>query len=366
MGYALATYDGALFRMAMRNFLFAIITSLVASTAYFTLSPISTAHSELLARTSPSIYDVLIALFGGLAGIVALSSRNKGNVLTGVAIATALMPPLCTAGYGIATAQPAFFLGAAYLFTINTIFIAFASVLFARLLRFPIHGAVSAKHRKSVQRSITAVLLLVLIPSIYFGWQLARREQFEQQSRRFVQQVSTLDGNYLLRHHIQAADGKITLIYGGSGLDSAQKQNLKSRLADFGLNNASLEIEQGISTRNSSDESPELQAVKDQVWVLREELKKRDMRFDSLRNAMPDAAAIFAELRVFYPQIVSIAMGSATKVTEGSDEEAQNIPLLNVALQRDLGADQKAKIQDWFRLRSKHNQAQTYFYLTDL
>jgi uncharacterized hydrophobic protein (TIGR00271 family) len=103
MGYSIATYDFELFKKSTKNFAFAIIASLVASATYFALSPVSTAHSELLARTSPTIYDVLIALFGGLAGIVAISSKQKGNVIPGVAIATALMPPLCTAGYGLAT-----------------------------------------------------------------------------------------------------------------------------------------------------------------------------------------------------------------------------------------------------------------------
>ena len=124
MGYSIATYDFALLRLSVKNFSFAVIASLIASTTYFALSPISTAYSELLARTSPSIYDVLIALFGGTAGIIAITSKQKGNVIPGVAIATALMPPLCTAGYGLATGQLDFFFGALYLFTINTVFIA--------------------------------------------------------------------------------------------------------------------------------------------------------------------------------------------------------------------------------------------------
>ncbi|MFN7015283.1 MAG: DUF389 domain-containing protein, partial [Bacteroidia bacterium] len=138
MGYSIATYNFPLFKKAVKNFSFAVFTSLITSTLYFTITPISTAHSELLARTSPSIYDVLIALFGGLAGIVAISTKQKGNVIPGVAIATALMPPLCTAGYGLATAQFDFFLGAIYLFTINTVFIALASVSVSQYLKFPI------------------------------------------------------------------------------------------------------------------------------------------------------------------------------------------------------------------------------------
>ncbi len=138
MGYSIATYDFLLFRKAIKNFTFAVIASLIASTAYFAISPISTVHSELLARTSPTIYDVLIALFGGLAGIVAISSKQKGTVIQGVAIATALMPPLCTAGYGLATGQFYYFFGAFYLFTINTVFIAISSVLISQILKFPI------------------------------------------------------------------------------------------------------------------------------------------------------------------------------------------------------------------------------------
>ena len=168
MGYSIATYNFPLFNKAIKNFIFAVIASLLASTAYFAISPISTAHSELLARTSPTIYDVLIALFGGLAGIVAISSKQKGNVIPGVAIATALMPPLCTAGYGLATGQFEYFFGAMYLFTINTVFIAISAVVVCKILKFPITTLVDNAQKKKVNRWISVVIALVLIPSIYF------------------------------------------------------------------------------------------------------------------------------------------------------------------------------------------------------
>jgi len=152
MGYSLATYDFHLFRRAVKNFTFAVIAGLLASTLYFSVSPISTAYSELLARTSPTIYDVLIALFGGMAGIIAISAKNKGNVIPGVAIATALMPPLCTAGYGISTKQVNFFFGAIYLFTINTVFIALSSVIMSKVLKFPIRTIIEPIHKKKVNR----------------------------------------------------------------------------------------------------------------------------------------------------------------------------------------------------------------------
>jgi len=168
IGFSLATYDFDLFKRSVKNFSFAILSSLAASTAYFLLSPISTAHSELLARTSPTIYDVLIALFGGSAGIVAINSKQKGNVIPGVAIATALMPPLCTAGYGIAIGQLNFFFGAFYLFTINTIFIAISSLWITRIIKFPIRNIIENTKRKKIKKIINAIVIIVFFTKCIF------------------------------------------------------------------------------------------------------------------------------------------------------------------------------------------------------
>src|SRR5690606_10473024 len=180
MGYSLATYDFLLLRRSIKNFLLAVLVSLLTSALYFLLSPINEAHSELLSRTSPTIYDVIIALFGGLAGIVAMSSKLKGNVIPGVAIATALMPPICTAGYGLATLQFNFFFGALYLFTINTVFIAFAALLVCQYLKFPIRSIVDPDRKKRVNQVLSAVMLITAIPSVYFGYQLVQNEKFSQ------------------------------------------------------------------------------------------------------------------------------------------------------------------------------------------
>ena len=125
LGLGIADFD--LVKRSLRNYLTATLFSVVTATIYFLISPISEAQSELLARTSPTIYDVLIAFFGGLAGIVAGSTKSKGNVIPGVAIATALMPPLCTAGFGLATGNLSYFLGAFYLYFINTVFISLST-----------------------------------------------------------------------------------------------------------------------------------------------------------------------------------------------------------------------------------------------
>ena len=137
---------------------------------------ISTAQTELLARTSPTIYDVLIALFGGIAGIIAMSTKNKGTVIPGVAIATALMPPLCTAGYGLATLQPNFIFGALYLFTINAVFIVLASLLISKLLKIPIHDDVPSARIKVINRYVSAIIILTLIPVSYTHLDVYKRQ----------------------------------------------------------------------------------------------------------------------------------------------------------------------------------------------
>jgi len=248
MGYSIATYNFPLFQKAMKNFLFAVFASLFASTTYFIISPISTAHSELLARTSPTIYDVLIALFGGLAGIVAISSKQKGNVIPGVAIATALMPPLCTAGYGLATLQFSYFSGALYLFTINTVFIAISSVIISQILKFPIRTLVDPIQKKRVDRSISFVIMLVLIPSIYFGYNLVQKEKFNENASKYIQRVRVFENNYLLNSEIDATQNTITLIYGGVSLDDEQKSRIRERTREFSLEEAEIKFSQGCQS----------------------------------------------------------------------------------------------------------------------
>src|SRR5690554_821783 len=218
MGYSLATYDFQMLRRSLKNFSFAVGVSLLTSALYFLLTPLNEAHSELLARTTPTIYDVIIALFGGLAGIVAMSSRLKGNVIPGVAIATALMPPICTAGYGLATLQFDFFFGALYLFTINTVFIAFAALIVCQFLKFPMRSIVDPARKKHVNRVISSIILLTLAPSIIFGVNLVKNEEFAQNAENFIGEVTLLGGNYLQRDMVNPPARTVELIYSGYGL----------------------------------------------------------------------------------------------------------------------------------------------------
>jgi uncharacterized hydrophobic protein (TIGR00271 family) len=350
MGYSIATYNFPLFKKALKNFSFAVGGSLLASTTYFALSPISTAHSELLARTSPSIYDVLIALFGGLAGIVAISSRQKGNVIPGVAIATALMPPLCTAGYGLATGQFTFFFGAIYLFTINTVFIALSSVAISQILKFPIRTIVGDKQKKRINQLISVVIFLIIIPSIYFGYNLVQQEKFLENANRYVRNVSVIEGNFLLRNEIHPKNQTITLIYGGATLSEAQKNLIIEKAHDFSLHNAQINFQQGLAFDAFDDRSSEVETLKGEINRLNLMLLDKNTRIDSLMSGKQKGMQILDEIKSMYPEIVAVSY-EQTLIFRAGVEEGEAMSIVVFTANTPPDAEDKSRIENWLKAR---------------
>ena len=350
MGYSIAIYDGPLFSKSFKNFIFAVVTSLVTSTIYFAISPISTAHSELLARTSPTIYDVLIALFGGGAGIIALSSKNKGNVLPGVAIATALMPPLCTAGYGLATGQFNFFFGAFYLFIINTIFIALAATWISKILKFPITGIIDLKKKNKINRYLSILITFILLPSIYFGYQLVKEEQFRQKATKFIDNISFYKESFLIKNEILTDKKTIKLVYAGNSLSKEDKIEINEKLKDFDLS-GHLIIEQGFSINKNETQNTEIYRLKEQLSNLSYLLKEKQIKIDSLQNLSNFGKTIINELVAFYPQISSCTFSKSELYKPNSNEK---VPKTIVILQTKstLSPDDKLKIKEWLKERT--------------
>lgn len=187
MGMGVAITDFDLVLRSLKNFGISVVLSIVTSTIYFIISPLKIPGSELLARTSPTIYDVLIAIFGGLAGIIAGSGKlRQSNVIPGVAIATALMPPLCTVGFGIANLNPTYIFGAFYLFFINTVFISLSTFLIVSFLKYPHLKVLQAKRSIQLRRAIGFLVLITVIPSIYFTWRIVTLYIFEERVKQFV------------------------------------------------------------------------------------------------------------------------------------------------------------------------------------
>ena len=360
MGYSIATYDFDLFRKSIKNFLFAIIASLVASTTYFALSPISTAHSELLARTSPTIYDVLIALFGGLAGIVAISTKQKGNVIPGVAIATALMPPLCTAGYGLATGQYDFFFGAFYLFTINTIFIAIASVWISQLLKFPIRSLIDQFKKRRIERITNAVIVIVLLPSIYFGYKLVKKEEFIQRANQYVLNVSHFEGNYLLKHDIDPKTRRIVLVYGGTALLDNHKSEIIRKSSDFKIDDASIVIEQGLAFSSIDDKNIEVYNLKEQIISLNANLNKKNAEIDELLNRQKLGQVLYGEIKTIYSQINGCSY-SESLIYHDTLSVPIKTSIVVLSVKKRMSNADKVKISNWFKQRLKQKNVKIFY-----
>jgi uncharacterized hydrophobic protein (TIGR00271 family) len=351
MGYSIATYNFELFRQSIKNFSFAVLTSLFASTTYFALSPISTAYSELLARTSPTIYDVLIALFGGAAGIVAITSKNKGNVIPGVAIATALMPPLCTAGYGLATAQFDFFFGAMYLFTINTVFIALAALVVSQVLKFPIRTVVEYSQRKKVNRWIWSVLMIVVLPSIYFGYQLVQKEKFSENAKNYIEVVSIYEGNYLLNSEVLPGKKEVKLIYGGVNLTKNQKIDIARKAISFGIDQSKVEIKQGLTFDNFDNRNLELVKIKKQLDDAVNELALRDHKIDSIKNRGMLGKSLLREINALYPQLSGCAYAETYAFIDTLENSFKTALIYFRVNKNNVTKEESSKINHWIRRR---------------
>ncbi len=360
MGYSIATYNLILFKKALKNFSFAVAASLIASTTYFAISPLSTAHSELLARTSPTIYDVIIALFGGMAGIVAISSKHKGNVIPGVAIATALMPPLCTAGYGLATLQFKYFLGAIFLFTINTVFIAISSVIISQILKFPIRNIVNANRKKRINQWISFVILLVTIPSIYFGYILVKQEKFMDHAKKYIATVSITDDNFLLKNEINPQINTITLVYGGVSLTNEQKKKIREKALEFSLDTSKIEFRQGLSINKLTDTNAEvdISLEMEQLKFLLQE-KEHELATLNLKNKI--GGDILTELKILYPHLGKCYYSEsvASNDTLASSKELKIVVLTSG--KRNISNSEKKKIENWLKTRLKSQNIRIFY-----
>jgi uncharacterized hydrophobic protein (TIGR00271 family) len=361
MGYSIATFNFTLFRKAIKNFSFAVIASLIASTTYFAISPVSAAHSELLARTSPTIYDVLIAFFGGAAGIIAISSKQKGNVIPGVSIATALMPPLCTAGYGLATGQFSYFFGAFYLFTINTVFIALSSVAIAQLLKFPITTLVAPEQKKKVNRWISAIILVTVIPSIYFGYGLVQKEKFNERASKFISSVTIIDGNYLLDHSILSANKSVSLVYVGNALTDKQIELINEKADIFSIDKSKLTIKEGFSITEKRNENTEIENLKLEINRLNQDIKTKDELLTVAKDQKLIGNQLLAELNALYPNVYSCAYSESLLFQEGVAESSPIAMVLVKVKDRKLKNSEKVKIREWMKNRLSSKPVDVYF-----
>ena len=362
IGLGIGINDVSLIRKAIYNFLIATGVALITSTIFFLLSPLNEAHSEILARTSPTIYDVLIALFGGFAGIIATSSKQKGNVIPGVAIATALMPPLCTAGYGLATLQFGFFFGAFYLFIINTVFIALATFLIVRFLHFPYKNLQNKKAEKMAQQIVWAVVLLTLLPSVYFGYDMVQQNRFTKNANNFIVYEAHFTNDYLLNKKIDAKVRKITLVFGGKEIMPEEIELLKSQMKKYDLQAASLEIKQGfayLSASNNKIENEQISQLKVALEKKEKDEKLFQLKLDSIGKQENLRKQIYAELKAQYPALRKAILQPSHILTDSSGTTQTFLVLLSLSAK--LPAQEKVKLENWLKVRLNQQNVNLIF-----
>lgn len=362
MGLGVGINDFMLLKRAFKNYLVATLFSVATATLYFLITPFNEAQSELLARTSPTIYDVLIALCGGLAGIIALGSlsQRSGNVIPGVAIATALMPPLCTVGFGLATANWLYALGALYLYLINTIFISVATFVGVTLImRFHKKEFVDKQREKRVKRTIMGIAIITIIPSVFITLGMVKEAMFNNRCKRFCTNVVKVEGAHIISHTFDYKNRSMRVVLLGEEADSAAINMMKERMADYGLEETTLEIVQGTSNMKAEDLSGRLHleekqtlALQNQVMEYEKTIREQRAELDAYAGAESHAKVLLPELRTLYPTIESVSTGRGVVCFKTDSVLADSTALIvSIRSKKRLPAAEQSKVEAWLRKR---------------
>lgn len=362
LGLGVGIYDYPLIKRSLRNLAMAALFSIIASTVYFLLSPLNEERSELLARTSPTIYDVLIAFFGGCAGILGVASKQKGNVLPGVAIATALMPPLCTAGYGIATLQLSYFLGAFYLFLINSIFIGIATTIGVRFFRFPKVKLEDERSARRVSHIVYTIIVATILPSIFLTISMLRDNRFINAANSFVDKEFVFPNTQVIKRSAEVADGKrvikVSLIGHRLPLDSLRLA-MHAKMEAAGLGNADLEITQGFSQGEIDINKLSAQMFGEIINANQQRIRRQEAEIDSLRLRLSKGrekdsltVRLAEELKVVFPQVDAISLDQGFFARKHDTAETGTVNLAIVTLHSSLSAGQEAKLTEFLEART--------------
>lgn len=359
MGLGAGIYDFKLLKRSWRNYIVATLFSVSTATIYFLITPMAEAQSELLARTSPTIYDVLIALCGGLAGIIALSSRSQrtGNVIPGVAIATALMPPLCTVGFGIAIGNWAYAAGALFLFVINTIFIAFSTLVGAAfIMRFHKNTFIDRNRERRVKRIIYTLVLLTIIPATILTFGMVRQNYFEQRVNKFIQQEIHFEHAQVVSHRTDYKNRSFSVVLIGSEVDSVSLQAVRDLLPQHHLEGVEMHVVQGTSNFDTEEFYNMIQANTMEIQQEKVIITQQNMHVTELEHELQPytatsnrAAELLPELQILYPQVQSIVMALGTQAMADTTQ-AQTIAL--VGLSASIKKDDNQRLIEWLTQRS--------------
>lgn len=359
MGLALGIADLDLFKQSIKNYLVSTFISVVTATIYFTLSPITNAQSELLARTSPTLYDVLIALFGGAAGFLATSTKGRNNVVPGVAIATALMPPLCTAGYGLAVQNTSYFFGAFYLYFINTVFIAFTTCLGVRFLHFHRKQFINREKMRRVNLYIVSIIIITIIPASYMTWNIIKQSVFENNIENFVTKELNYSGTNILSHQYDLKTKTLHVVAVGNPISTDSIAKAQKAMTNYQLDGYALKVIQGSNSDSllllqhknkgqlmvGEKNTAEWQELAYRNDVLQKQLNAYT-HYPVLANDMRE------ELKVVCPSAKSIMLSKASESFVDSASIKNHIVAI-VKTNKPLAKDNRKQLYDWLKVKVK-------------
>ena len=361
MGLAVGTNDLDLLKRAAKNFGVATLISVLTATLYFLITPLSEAQSELLARTSPTLYDVLIAFCGGAAGIIALCTRGKGNVIPGVAIATALMPPLCTAGFGLATGHFLYFLGAFYLFFINTVFIALATYMGVRLMHFHQYEFLSPEGAKKAHRYLMSIVILTMLPAVYLTVNIVRQHIFDNNVRNFIKTEVAQRGTQIISNSVERDSLKLRIVAVGREISEERRTTAEQHMEQYGMAGFRLRIIQGTQSDSLLMLNSQLNHLNINHESDRQKLMELSAENATLSQQLSEytrleqlASAIRPEMATLFPLVSHFSLSRVTDVSRDSTGTCSYVAaIIKEENGKPLTTTEFGKLHDWLKTRIK-------------
>jgi uncharacterized hydrophobic protein (TIGR00271 family) len=349
-GFALGIYDFDLLKKSLRNLAISTIIGLVFSTMYFYISPFKDVQSEILARTSPNIYDILIAFFGGIVGVIAVTRVEKGNPIPGVAIATALMPPLCTAGFGIATANWSFFLGAIYLYSINCVFIGIATFLIIKYLKYAPKKQINIAQQKQVRNSITLLILVMLVPSAYLAYSLYNEQQLRKNIDRFLNMEFVENGYTIVykKTDLKGKNKKIELGFLTKRFDKDEIANYNKKLVKYAIPNTKLVILQDSTDRLLTLKGAILNEMKGNLKVDDRDIRLAELNSELAQNRFDDVS-LYNESKILFPAIQKFSIANHRFIMQKDSVMKETIVI--ISSRKPLDITETKKLEAWLKSR---------------
>lgn len=363
MGYSIAVRDIQLLLKALVRFATQVTICLITSTIYFKISPLTVPSEEMIARTAPTAWDVLIALFGGLAGMIGHTRTKHSNVIPGVAIATALMPPLCTAGYGIATGQFRFFIGAFYLFIINTLFIAISTALIALVLKIPYHKSVSKKSQKRVNLAIVLIAVFTVIPSVFVGAYTVYDSVVDTSIATYLNDSFRFENTQIVKSETNKQKKIISVSLVGETLSADVIKLLRSQLADYGLEEYNLHVTQNVVSEIDSSDKVTIILQENTISDLRKQLDAQTEELSEMNKSLDEYKAEHTADAVLkaMPQKAESIFPYLSDCKTGIMSDGRNdIITLTAEADKELSEDELTTVRNWLSAESGIDRAETY------